>query len=77
MYESNFSLNKDEDIAVFDEKFKFENGKVRKQQQTLYMEDTEVILTIAQECGFILQAKIDLLKCAYEYQYLYVFTKPG
>jgi SAM-dependent methyltransferase len=77
VYESNFNLNKDEDLAVFDEKFKFENGKVRKQQQTLYMEDTEVILTIAQECGFILQSKIDLLKCAYEYQYLYVFTKPG
>ena len=77
VYESNFKLNKDEDTATFDEKFKFEDGKVRKQQQTLYMEDTEVILTIAQECGFILQSKIDLLKCAYEYQYLYVFTKPG
>jgi SAM-dependent methyltransferase len=77
VYESNFNLNKDEDTATFDEKFKFDDGKVRKQQQTLYMEDTEIILTIAQECGFILQSKIDLLKCAYEYQYLYVFTKPG
>lgn len=77
VYESNFNFNKDEDKATFDEKFKFEDGKVRKQQQTLYMEDTEVILTIAQDCGFILQSKIDLLKCAYEYQYLYVFTKPG
>jgi len=76
VYESNFNLNKDEDTATFDEKFKFDDGKVRKQQQTLYMEDTEIILTIAQECGFILQSKIDLLKCAYEYQYLYVFTKP-
>ena len=76
-YESIFNLDKDYDMATFDEKFKFDDGKVRKQQQVLYMEDTETILTIAQQCGFILQSKIDLLKCAYEYQYLYVFTKPG
>jgi SAM-dependent methyltransferase len=77
IYESNFNFNKNDDVATFDEKFKFDDGKVRKQQQVLYMEDTETILTIAQECGFILQSKIDLLKCAYEYQYLYVFVKPG
>ena len=77
LYESNFLLDKNSDTATFDEKFKFNDGKVRKQQQILYMEDTETILTIAQQCGFILQSKIDLLKCAYEYQYLYVFTKPG
>jgi SAM-dependent methyltransferase len=77
LYESNFLLDKNSDTATFDEKFKFNNGKVRKQQQTLYMEDSETILTIAQQCGFILQSKIDLLKCAYEYQYLYVFIKPG
>ena len=76
-YMSNFNLDKENNIATFDEKFKFDNGKVRKQQQTLYMEDTETILTIAQQCGFTLHAKIDLLKCAYEYQYLYVFVKPG
>ena len=77
VYESNFNLNKDENISTFDEKFKFDNGKVRKQQQILYMEDTETILTIAQQCGFILQGKIDLVKCAYEYQYLYIFVKPS
>lgn len=77
LYESNFNFDNNNDIASFDEKFKFDDGKVRKQQQILYMEDTEKILTIAQQCGFILQSKIDLLKCAYENQYLYVFTKPG
>jgi SAM-dependent methyltransferase len=76
-YTSNFNLDKENDIASFDEKFKFDDGKVRKQQQMLYMQDTETILTIAQQTGFTLHAKIDLLKCAYEYQYLYVFTKPG
>jgi hypothetical protein len=77
MYESNFHFDKENDLAIFDEKFKFDDGKVRKQQQQLFMEDTESILQTALQCGFILHTKIDLLKCAYEHQYLYVFTKPG
>ena len=40
------------------------------------MEDTETIVAIAQQCGFTLHAIIDMIKCAYEYQYLYVFVKP-
>jgi SAM-dependent methyltransferase len=75
VYQSNFDLNGN--IATFDEKFKFNDGKTRRQEQTLYMEDTQVILTIAQQCGFTLHSKIDLVKCAYEFQYLYVFVKPG
>ena len=74
-YYSNFNLN--DNIATFDEKFKFNNGKTRKQEQVLYMDDTQVILTIAQQCGFTFHSKIDLVRCAYEYQYLYVFVKPG
>ena len=77
IYEANFNLDKDNDIATFDEKFKFDNGKVRKQQQKLYMEDTSAIVNTAQECGFILEGKIDLVKCAYEHQYLYIFIKPS
>jgi hypothetical protein len=48
-----------------------------KQQQKLYMEDTSTIINIAQDCGFIIHAKIDLVKCAYENQYLYVLVKPS
>jgi SAM-dependent methyltransferase len=77
VYYSNFSMDKENDIATFDEKFKFNDGKVRKQQQKLYMEDVSTIVNIAQECGFIVQSKIDLVKCAYDYQYVYVFTKPS
>jgi len=77
IYESNFNLDKDNDLATFDEKFKFDNGKVRKQQQKLYMEDTSTIVNMAQDCGFILQSKVDLVKCAYENQYLYIFVKPS
>lgn len=77
VYTSNFDLNPSKDVAVFNEKFKFNDGRVRKQEQTLYMEDTEEIITMAQDAGFILQGKIDLVKCAYEHQYLYIFVKPS
>jgi len=77
VYNSNFNFDKDSNIATFDEKFKFKDGNVRKQQQELYMEDTSDIVNIAQECGFILEGKINLVKCAYENQYLYVFVKPS
>jgi hypothetical protein len=77
LYTSNFNLDKENDISSFDEKFKFNDGKVRKQQQRLYMEDTSTIVNIAQDCGFILHGKIDMVKCAYEHQYLYIFIKPS
>jgi SAM-dependent methyltransferase len=77
VYNSEFNFDKDANISTFDEKFKFNNGNVRKQEQKLYMEDTQDILTIAQQCGFILQGKIDLVNCAYENQYLYILVKPS
>jgi len=77
VYTANFNLDESNNIAEFDEKFKFNNGKIRKQQQKLYMEDTSTIINIAQECGFILQGKINMVKCAYEHQYLYIFIKPS
>ena len=77
VYNSDFKFDKDANLATFDEKFKFNNGNVRKQEQKLYMEDTQDILTIGQQCGFILQGKINLVNCAYENQYLYMFVKPS
>jgi hypothetical protein len=77
VYTANFDVDESNDIATFDEKFKFNDGKVRKQQQKLYMEDTSTIVNMAQDCGFILQGKIDMVKCAYEHQYLYIFVKPS
>ena len=76
VYDANFKLDNNEDVAIFDEKFKFNDGRVRKQEQRLYMEDLPTIVNMAQDAGFLLHAKIDLVKCAYEYQYLYVFVKP-
>jgi SAM-dependent methyltransferase len=76
VYNADFNLDKGANIATFDEKFKFNDGHTRKQQQKLYMEDTSAIVNTAQQCGFILHAKVDLVKCAYEHQYLYIFVKP-
>lgn len=75
IYNSNFKL--ENDIATFNEKFKFNDGRVRKQEQRLYMEDLPTVVNMAQDAGFLLHAKIDMVKCAYEHQYLYVFVKPS
>jgi SAM-dependent methyltransferase len=75
VYDSNFKL--DNDVATFDEKFKFNDGRVRKQEQKLHMEDLPTIVNMAQDAGFLVHAKIDMVKCAYEHQYLYVFIKPS
>jgi len=67
----------DDKVVSFVEKFKHDkDGKVRKNEHTLYMESEGKIVQLAQDVGFILQSKIDLLNCQYEYQYLYVFVKP-
>lgn len=77
-YSSNFNLDKEKNIANFTEKFKNDNdGKTRKQEHMFYMEDLDTIVNDAQRAGFILNGKIDLINCQYEYQYLYIFMKPN
>ena len=41
------------------------------------MESDKQIIEMAKKAGFYLEGKIDLLRVAYEYQYLYVFVKPN
>lgn len=77
-YNANFELDEQNNIAKFVEKFKNDNdGKVRKQEHIMYMPDLNDIVDEVQGTGFIINGKIDLLQCQYEYQYLYVFTKPN
>jgi len=76
-YSSDFKLDDKNDKALFVEKFKNDSdGKVRKNEHEMYMPDLTQIVDEAQACGFIVEAKADLLQCQYEYQYLYVFVKP-
>ena len=78
VYQSDFQLDKNSDSAKFVEKFSNKkSGKTfRKQEHQMYMEGEPAILAIAQSIGFIIQGKIDLMKVAYEHQYIYVFSKP-
>ena len=77
-YSEDFKLDESNDKATFVEKIKNDgNGNVRKNELTMYMPDIQVITDEAQSSGFTIESKIDLLKCQYEYQYLYVFVKPN
>ena len=76
-YIANFHLDKPSNIAVFEETFKDDTNKVRINKHTLYMTTISDILTISKESGFIVKEKIDMIECAYDYQYLYVLYKPA
>ena len=73
-YTASYTLNNN--VGTITETFKFKNGRVRKQEQRLYMDDKEVILTIVQQCGFTLQSIVDIVHSGYGQQYLYIFIKP-
>jgi SAM-dependent methyltransferase len=76
-YKANFSLEKQKDIAYFDERFKDESsGHVRQNKHTFYMPTQKEILAFAKDIGFILHGKIDLVATQYEYQYIYILQKP-
>jgi SAM-dependent methyltransferase len=83
VYKAEFSNNNNNsntsDVYNFVEKFENkETGKVfRKNEHRFYMESEEAIVEMAKNEGFIVDSKIDLLKAAYEYQYLYVFKTSG
>lgn len=77
-YSGDFKFDNNNNKSYFVEKLKNDNdGKVRKNEHTLYMPDLQQIVDEAQACGFIVEGKIDLLQCQYEYQYLYIFVKPN
>jgi len=76
VYSSNFELESEKNIATFHEKFKFNNGKTRKQEHILYMNSDDDIINMSQEAGFLIQSKVDLLDCGYDSQYLYILIKP-
>jgi len=73
-YKSKFNL--DNDFATFDEVFTDPNGKVRKNIHHLYMPSQKKIIQLAQDAGFVLEGKIDLLPVNYGNQYIYIFYKP-
>ena len=82
-YNSNFEVDTqaadDSDVtnATLQETFKNKkDGKVRKNIHKFYMATQTAILGIAKSMGFIMIAKIDMLKCQYTHQYIYILQKP-
>ena len=73
-YKSNYDFEK-ENIVVITETFtdKYTNN-VRQNQQELYMESIDDILTTAQYCGFIAKGKVSLLEDPH--QYIYILENP-
>ena len=82
-YNSNFEVDTETDgidmvNATLQETFKNKkDGKVRKNEHKFYMATQTAILAIAKSVGFILIAKIDMLKCQYTNQYIYVLQRPS
>jgi len=77
-YKAKFNLHNNKNIAIFEEKIKDKNtNKVRINEHTLYMDTIYTILNIARSVGFIIHSKLDMIDCGYDYQYLYIFTKPS
>ena len=81
-YKSNFDLkeeihNEEEPNAIMKETFKnLKNGNVTQNEHKLYMNTQAEILDIAKSVGFIIIAKIDLIECQYDSQYVYILQKP-
>lgn len=63
--------------AILKETFKLKNGTVRKNEHQLYMPTVAEILALAKQHGFIVIAQIDMIKCQYAHQYLYILQKPS
>ena len=91
-YNSNHATNKNYDNHSYKCKFKYyedsdigelhetitqnELGDVRRNEHILHMPKIENIVTSAKEVGFIVIKQIDMKKCSYKNQYIYVFQKP-
>jgi len=76
-YRANFNLPNNSNQASFTETFIDDSTRhVRKNEHKLYMEKQKDILSMAKNVGFILKGRIDLINCAYEYQYIYLLQKP-
>jgi ubiquinone/menaquinone biosynthesis C-methylase UbiE len=76
-YKQSFSSNKTTNITKLTETFtNKENNHIRQNEQTLYMEPVDHILTMASSEGFILHGKVDMNSCnGDKYQYLYILER--
>lgn len=76
-YKADFKYKPEKNLAHFEETFKDDSsGNVRKNNHIFYMDTQKQILSQAKDVGFVLEGKIDMVLCKYEYQYIYILYKP-
>lgn len=64
--------------AIFHETFKpYKKGLIQKNEHKFYMPTQSKVLAMAKEAGFIVLSKIDMIKCQYTHQFIYVLQKPN
>ena len=74
-YKTEFKLINDE--GFFKEKFiDKESNNIRENIHNFYIPSIDEILHIISRVGFKYVTNIDMRKCNYNYQYLYIFKKP-
>ncbi len=74
-YKSHFDIKGDQGLFV--ETFKNTNtGSVRKNEHVFYMENMKQILNKAKKVGFIVDKRVNMSKCMYDAQYIYILKKP-
>ena len=77
-YKSNFEVLPKDTGAIMYETFKDnKNGAIRKNEHKFFMPSQKNILSTAKDVGFILLSKIDMIKCQYAHQYIYILQKPN
>jgi ubiquinone/menaquinone biosynthesis C-methylase UbiE len=61
--------------GVYEEVFRFRDGRIRRHEQRVWMPTIEAIVSEIEAIGFTLKHHVDLMPIHYEYQYLFLFTK--
>lgn len=77
-YTSDFKLEKNSNLAVMHETFKNKKtGRIRKHEHNLYFDTQMEILSMAEKVGFEFVTKINMAKCQYDNQFIYILRKPS
>lgn len=72
-YEGDFQLHGSR--AIYEEVFKFKDGKVRRHEQRVWMPNIDVLVAEIEAAGFKYAHHVDLTAIGYEYNYLFMFHK--
>ena len=76
-YKANFTLDTPNKATLHETFKEKKKPNIRKNEHLLHMNSQKEILSQAKAAGFVLTVQIDLIKCEYENQYIYILQKPN